>query len=136
MRNPQTFKLASILGLAALLLCAAPLAAQDPANPFAGQAELAASDIPTVIEILETAKANPTDPNALMAVYAKHGIDPMRGAYLLARASTGIGIISSGTTLEAAATTNGAANVPSEAEFAVIKENEASLKAAMGQPAQ
>ncbi|MDR1081167.1 MAG: hypothetical protein LBQ79_09475 [Deltaproteobacteria bacterium] len=142
MRNTLTFKLFSMLGLAALVLAAAPLAAQAPApamptNPFEGQAELTAADIPIAIEILEAAKTAGTDQAAMMAVYSKNNIDPMRGAYIVARTTSGVGILASNMTLEQAAEQfGGPSAVPSEAEFALIKDNEAALKAALGIPAQ
>ncbi|MDR1081166.1 MAG: hypothetical protein LBQ79_09470 [Deltaproteobacteria bacterium] len=144
MRNTLSLKLFSMLGLAALVLAAAPLAAQAPSpvvpmppNPFQGQAELTASDIPIAVEILEAAKNAGTDQSAMMAVFSKNNIDPTRGAYILARTTSGINILASNLTLEqATAQAGGPALIPTEAEFALIKENEAALKAALGMPPQ
>ncbi|MDR1042083.1 MAG: hypothetical protein LBR80_18320 [Deltaproteobacteria bacterium] len=124
----------AFLGLAALVLAAAPAFAQ---NPFADQAPLTAADIPAIIEILETARANPTDQAAVMAVYTKHNLDAMRGAYLTLRTGAGVSMLMANMTREQAAQQMGGVdNVPSDAEIAVIKDNLPALQAAMGMPAQ
>ncbi|MDR1315133.1 MAG: hypothetical protein LBQ12_15965, partial [Deltaproteobacteria bacterium] len=90
MRNSILAKLSCLLGLAALVMAASPLVAQTPPNPFEGQPELTAADIPAAVEFIQITMANPGDPAAMLAAYEKYNIDPARGAYLATKCMTGI----------------------------------------------
>ncbi|MDR1081843.1 MAG: hypothetical protein LBQ79_13005 [Deltaproteobacteria bacterium] len=144
MRTSLPIKLLSLLGAGALVLASSSLLAQvaqnpqqNPMNPFAGQAELSAADIPVVLEIMESLRTHPNDMNALSAVYTRLGIDHMRGMYLMGRVTMGLNTLRAGITPEQAAImVGGPQNIPSEAEFEVIRENQATLTAGMDMPPQ
>jgi hypothetical protein len=123
---------ACLLCLAALALASSPLAAQYTTDPLGPQPELTASDIPAAIELLEAARDHPGNPNVLLDVHTKYRLNAMRGMYITGRVMMGIGIIISGSTLEETVAQLGKSQMPSPAEFEIIKENQAALIAAMG----